>query len=271
MLVRHGESAFVRERRFTGRLDVPLTPDGERQAGRVAARLADPRTPPPLPLPEGPPVGCWHSPLGRAAQTATQIAAARSGGLALHPSPGLVEMHQGDWEGRPLADVEASDEERLTAWRRDPLHHRAPDGESLQQGARRVRAALRQVIAELQAAAETGGAQVDGRGDGRGDGRPAADAARRAALRSTVPGYDTLPRRDPWAILVAHDGIFRVTLLTLLGLPLARFWSFPFALCGITIVDLRGGRALLRAHNLTDHLSGVEGGAGAPAPGETAL
>ena len=30
-------------------------------------------------------------------------------------------------------------------------------------------------------------------------------------------------------------------------------WSFD--LCGITVVELRAGRPVLRAHNLTDHLA----------------
>jgi len=46
-----------------------------------------------------------------------------------------------------------------------------------------------------------------------------------------------------------------VTLLTLFDLPLERFWLFPFALCGITVVELAGGRPRLRAHNLTEHLA----------------
>ena len=78
-----------------------------------------------------------------------------------------------------------------------------------------------------------------------------------------VPGV--LPLRDlerrreapaePWAVLVAHDGIFRLALLTLLGLPYERFWSFPFNLCAITALALNQGVATLRAHNLSEHLA----------------
>ena len=49
--------------------------------------------------------------------------------------------------------------------------------------------------------------------------------------------------------------MFKVLLLTLLDLPLERFWSFPFALAGITIVEIHAGRPILRAHNLTEHLA----------------
>jgi broad specificity phosphatase PhoE len=45
--------------------------------------------------------------------------------------------------------------------------------------------------------------------------------------------------------------------MDLLGVPLERFWAFPFGLCSITIVELRNGIARLRAHNLSDHLDGL--------------
>jgi broad specificity phosphatase PhoE len=59
---------------------------------------------------------------------------------------------------------------------------------------------------------------------------------------------------QPWTVIVGHDGVFKVTLLTLFGLPLTHFWMFTLGLTGITIVELRGGRPVLRAANLTEHL-----------------
>ena len=44
-------------------------------------------------------------------------------------------------------------------------------------------------------------------------------------------------------------------MLTLFDLPLERFWMWSFDLCGITVVELRAGRPVLRAHNLTEHLA----------------
>ena len=55
-------------------------------------------------------------------------------------------------------------------------------------------------------------------------------------------------------------------LLTLLDLPLDRFWTFPFALCGITVVEFRDGRGILRAHNLTEHLAALAATDAAPTP-----
>ncbi len=59
---------------------------------------------------------------------------------------------------------------------------------------------------------------------------------------------------EPWSIVVAHDGILRLVLMHLLRLPIEHYWALPFGLCSITVVELRSGRARLRAHNLDDHL-----------------
>ena len=60
--------------------------------------------------------------------------------------------------------------------------------------------------------------------------------------------------------MVGHDGVFKVALLTLFDLPLERFWMWSMDLCAITIVELRAGRPVLRAHNLTAHLGPLETG-----------
>jgi broad specificity phosphatase PhoE len=54
---------------------------------------------------------------------------------------------------------------------------------------------------------------------------------------------------------VGHDGIFKVLLLTLFGLPLEQFWMWSFDLCGISVVEFRAGRPVVRAINLTEHLA----------------
>ena len=94
-----------------------------------------------------------------------------------------------------------------------------------------------------------------------GDGRAAGTLD-----RSHVAGYGDAAPTHPWTILVGHDGVFKITLLTLFGLPLERFWMWSMDLCGITVVEFRAGRAVLRAHNLTDHLGAARDAAGMPEP-----
>lgn len=246
-LVRHGESTWIAAGRFQGRGDPPLSPRGERQAALVAARLATRDASRVLPLPVGPPVAIWHSPLERARATAVSIGAVQPQPPPLRPLAELTEIAQGAWEGLPSVEVAARWPELLGGWRRDPVHHHAPGGESLGAAARRVRDGLATILGEL--GGESGPAEPT---DGAG--------------RSFVPGYGTPAGRQPWSIVVAHDGIFRLMLLHLLGLPLGRFWGLPFVLCGISIVELRDGKAILRAHNLASHLDpitqGPERGAG---------
>jgi probable phosphoglycerate mutase len=238
VLVRHGESTWIAEDRFQGRRDPPLSPRGERGAALVAARLADPQAPPSLPIPAGSPVAIWHSPLGRAQATAAAIAAAAAVPAdrpQLVPEPGLSEIGQGEWEGLLLSQVVERYADALTRWRRAPVGNEAPGGEPLTEADGRVRTALVGVLPVLTDTAQASAA-VDLR-------------------RSPVPGYGPPPPLRPWGIVVGHEGVFRLTLLALLDLPLERFWAFPFVLCGVTVVDLRDGRAVLRAHNLADHLA----------------
>jgi broad specificity phosphatase PhoE len=230
VLVRHGESTYIADGRFQGRHDPVLSSTGRRQADLVAERLGDPTRPAALPIPPRPAAAIWHSPLARARETAQRIAARQP-----VPAPPLIaddafiEIGQGAWEGRTLADVSSSDAEILAGWRRDPLRWNAPGGERLLDAATRVRRGLERVVRSLA--------------DEPTAGEP-----------SPVPGYGG-ERAPPWCVLVAHDGIFRLALLALLGVPLARFWSFPFVLCGITVVELAGGRVTLVAHNLAEHLA----------------
>jgi broad specificity phosphatase PhoE len=242
--VRHGESEWVREGRFQGQGDSPLSELGRRQALLTARRIARRARRPQLPLPAGAPRAIVHSPLARAAETASLIARAVSTGrgdaaveaaIPLQADEGLLEIGQGEWEGLPGTEVTARWGEVLDSWRRDPLTAWAPGGESIAEVDVRVRVALRTILADLS----TG-------------------AAEETFTRSQVLGYGDVPADEPWSIVVGHDGVFKVALLALLDYPLARFWTLPFALCGITVVEIRGGRPRLRLHNATDHLTSIE-------------
>jgi probable phosphoglycerate mutase len=239
VLVRHGESTWVAEGRFQGRQDPPLSDLGQRQAQLVANRLAHRDEQTPLPIPVGLPSAVWHSPLSRAAATARLIADTQPGAVQLRPIEGLTEIAQGEWEGQPLAVVRERWKDELAAWRRTPTTANAPGGETLVHASTRVRTALGEIAVSLMGTAEQ---------------------PKTPAPFDPVPGYEKAARTadaptEPWALVVAHDGIFRLCLINLLGLPLERFWSFPFNLAGITVVTLHSGFAVLRAHNLSEHLA----------------
>lgn len=234
VLVRHGESELIVERRFQGRLETPLSATGLRQAALVADRLAHPAARPALPVPSGPPLAIVHSPLQRTAQTADAIAAALGGSVAVRPDAAFLEIGQGEWEGRLASDIQASDGDRLAAWRRTPTQAWAPGGERLADVRTRVVPGLEGILEELARA-----------------GRPGS------ILAPQVSGYrDAGAATDqPWTILVGHDGVFKVLLCSLFDLPLERFWMWTSELCGITVIDIRAGRPVVRAMNLTEHLA----------------
>ena len=240
VLVRHGQSELIVEHRFQGQAESPLSATGRRQAALVARRLARPHDRPALPLPAGPPLAIVASPLGRAAETATaiQIAAAAPDSfgrpIPIRPDPRFLEIGQGEWEGLPSAEISATHGERLAAWRRTPTLAWAPGGERLSEVQARVLPGLTDILVELAAA-----------------GRPGSiDAPQVAGYRDVVPD-------QPWTILVGHDGVFKVLLLTLFDLPLERFWMWSSDLCGITVIEVRAGRPVVRAMNLTEHLANL--------------
>jgi probable phosphoglycerate mutase len=258
VLLRHGESTFVAEGRFQGQAETPLSEAGRTQARLAAARLAAPHGAPSLPVPLGLPREIVHSPLRRTAETAEAVGRAIAAHITadppatgpaptareaptagetptvppLRPDPGFLEIAQGAWEGLHHAEIIERWGDVLATWRRAPLEAWAPGGESLPLVQQRVRPALRRLLAGL----------ADGRPPGTVD-------------RDQVLGYRDPVADQPWSILVGHDGVFKIVLLTLFDLPLARFWTFSFALAGIGVVEFRGGRATLRAHNLTEHLA----------------
>lgn len=247
LLLRHGESEWVAQGLFQGQGDSPLSATGRRQASLAAERIAHAHRPPALPVPRGAPVAVVHSPLSRTTETATLVTAAiqaenHHGSVRVRADAGFLEIGQGEWEGVPSATVAERWKELLDGWRNDPLTAWAPGGESVPEVDARVREALGRLLAELDGASPEG-----------------------AAVRSPVLGYADLPSDEPWSVVVGHDGVFKVTLLALLDLPLSRFWTFPFALCGITVVELRAGRPRLRLHNATDHLAPLESEAAAEA------
>ena len=142
ILVRHGVTAWNREGRFQGHLDPPLEAEGRKQARLLAKRLAADA--------EERPVRIVSSPLARASQTAQVIAAVLgAGGKAPQVAfdPRLMEIGQGDWEGRSHAQLAIEDAERYAAWRNSAGGRPPPAGEPIAAASKRVRAVLDELLA----------------------------------------------------------------------------------------------------------------------------
>jgi broad specificity phosphatase PhoE len=147
-LVRHGESVSNLEGRVQGQEDVELSDLGRAQARQVAAwssRLSAAPTGRTVTIGE-----IWSSPLRRAHETATAIAAAL--GLPVMVEEELCELHAGIFQGHLWADLETTFPDEVAQWRSGDVHYRIPGGESRAQLAARGRAAL-----EMLAARDTPG------------------------------------------------------------------------------------------------------------------
>ena len=128
LLVRHGVTDWNREGRFQGHLDPPLANDGRLEAELLGARLRGDEL--------LRPVRIVSSTLARARETAESIGA--KVGVTVEPDARLIEIGQGEWEGRTHADLAVSDADRYAAWRRDAGIRQPPGGESIESATQRV-------------------------------------------------------------------------------------------------------------------------------------
>jgi probable phosphoglycerate mutase len=133
-LVRHGQTEESLNNRFSGRIDPPLNATGLAMAEALAARYGRER---------------WAeivaSPMQRTQQTAAPTA--RAAGVPVRSDDGLLEIAYGEWEGRAEADVEREDAARFAAWSAHPGRVAPPGGESGDQIAVRVCAAVERIRA----------------------------------------------------------------------------------------------------------------------------
>jgi ribonuclease H / adenosylcobalamin/alpha-ribazole phosphatase len=131
ILVRHGETAFTEQGRYSGRGDVPLSDAGEAQAmaaaGRVAGLARDV-------------AAVVSSPLSRCVRTAELISAG-TGGATVTIMPDLIECDFGAWEGLTFAEARERWPDEMTAWLAS-TSVAPPGGESFQAVAKRVRGAM---------------------------------------------------------------------------------------------------------------------------------
>ncbi|MBO0825887.1 MAG: histidine phosphatase family protein [Actinobacteria bacterium] len=133
ILLRHGDTDFSPEHRFSGLRDLPLSDSGTRQAEAAACRLA-----------KGATIDAVvSSPLQRA--VATAAIAAGNLGLTTVTDADLRETDFGDWDGFTLTEIQQRWPTAAAAWRRDP-EQAPPGGESFAATAHRVNRACDRLL-----------------------------------------------------------------------------------------------------------------------------
>ena len=124
LLVRHGVTTWNREGRFQGHLDAPLADEGRLEARLLGERLA---------AESDRELRIVTSPLGRAAETAAILADALGSraSASVRTDPRLMEIGQGEWEGRTHAELEVDDAERYATWRSRAGEEQPPGAETI--------------------------------------------------------------------------------------------------------------------------------------------
>lgn len=128
-LVRHGQTDWNLERRYQGHSDVPLNATGLQQASLAAEALA------------GRHYAAIYSSDLRRARTTAEIIAQRLG-MEVILDPRLREVNFGAWEGLVAAQIHERFPVAWNARLTDTQHARPPGGESVQDVAERMWAAL---------------------------------------------------------------------------------------------------------------------------------
>jgi broad specificity phosphatase PhoE len=211
LLVRHGVTTWNQEGRFQGHLDPPLSAQGRKEVRLLADRMAhDPKFRPSRII---------SSPLARALETAESIQAtmaAEDEAPELFVDQDLVELGQGEWEGKSHAELEVDDAKRYAAWRSSSSLEPPPGGEPVEDGARRVAAAIERAL---------------GAGDATDSG--------------------AWPR-----CIVTHGGTLRLLAELLLDLERPRAWALETDNASLSILDPESGGWRLVSWNDTGHLLG---------------
>lgn len=132
-LARHGETDWIREKRYQGQASVPLNERGIRQAHLLAVRL------------KGEDIEeMYTSDLARAYQTAKIVGQAL--GREPQPMAELREVDMGLWTGLTAEEVKDRFPEHLAEWRTDPLRMKRLQGESYLDLYQRVIVAMKNLI-----------------------------------------------------------------------------------------------------------------------------
>jgi 2,3-bisphosphoglycerate-dependent phosphoglycerate mutase len=127
VLIRHGQSQWNLENRFTGWIDIPLSPQGEKEAGEAGEKIKG------IKFDKG-----FTSVLERATKTYDIIAKVAGINIPLEKDKALNERMYGDLQGLNKDECRKKfSDEQVHVWRRS-YDIPPPNGESLKDTADRV-------------------------------------------------------------------------------------------------------------------------------------
>lgn len=131
-LIRHGVTLCNKRKQYCGRLDVPLSIDGKKQAARLHARLRGVHFD-----------AVYTSNLKRAKQTAAIVFKEKK----LIVVPDLREINFGIFEGKRYQEIVKKYPEAYEKWVADPFKYEIPRGENLTGFRKRVNTAIKKIAA----------------------------------------------------------------------------------------------------------------------------
>jgi len=134
VLIRHGETDWNVEGRWQGQADVPLNARGREQAAQIAQSLINSGI-----------AAIYSSDLTRTRDTAELLSQATQLGV-VRIDPRLREIHQGEWQGLHISEIQSRYTEAFRLRRENPLQVAPPGGETTSQVRDRVLAAVNEII-----------------------------------------------------------------------------------------------------------------------------
>lgn len=142
ILVRHGETKWVRMGRYQGSTDVPLNRRGFRQARAVARSIKKEQV-----------IAVYSSELTRARETAKLIGAVCRKQVVVDGR--LNEVSFGDWEGESHKNIGTRFPKASRSWYKAHWSSRPPGGESLRSLEQRISAFLNELLRKFGNRKET--------------------------------------------------------------------------------------------------------------------
>lgn len=132
LLTRHGQTDWNIAGRYQGQSDVPLNQTGWSQAEQITKKLSTEKI-----------HAIYASDLSRATNTAQAIAKLHQ--LEVKKDIRWRELAFGDWEGMNYKEMSAHSPDVFSKWMIDPQHISTPNGETLFELSKRVKATFEEI------------------------------------------------------------------------------------------------------------------------------